>query len=238
LAHVARVESLGHLTAALAHELSQPLASIRSHADAAEMLLTSQSTHPGDVRDCLEDIRRDSARAADILNRVRGMLQKEDGVRGPADLNGVVVDVLDILRTEADARGVTLDVDAAATPLVVLGDRVQLQQVVINLILNAFDALAAQPLGQRRVRVRTCIAGPELVELTVCDTGPGIPEPDRASLFEPFFSTKPHGLGIGLSITREIIEAHNGTVGLVVPGCGGTTLRLTLPLLGAVESAF
>jgi signal transduction histidine kinase len=228
-AHAARLATLGELSATIAHEISQPLGAILSNADAGAMLLDSDD--PGRVneaRQIFADIRRDDLRARDVVRRVRALAQHHALSLQPLDVNDVIDDTVRLIETDAARRGVAITLDLAAIPRV-SGDRTQLQQVLINLMLNAMDAMTDSPPGRRRLSVRTRLAESR-VEVCVSDTGPGVPADHLERLFESFFTTKAHGVGLGLAIARSILEAHAGNI-RATNHANGAAFTFTLPAL-------
>jgi C4-dicarboxylate-specific signal transduction histidine kinase len=229
LAHVTRVSTVGQLASSLAHELNQPLGAILRNAEAGELFLQDPSPDLDELRAILADIRQDDQRAGAVIDRMRALMKRRDPERHRLDLRLVVDDLFALVYADAEKRRVRLarESDPALPP--VLGDRVQLQQVVLNLLLNAMDALEATPPERRLVTVRARPVG-TTVEVTVSDTGPGIPADTLSRVFEPFFTTKPTGLGMGLAISRDIIEAHGGRLWAANNAAGGATFTLTLPV--------
>jgi signal transduction histidine kinase len=228
LLHASRLAVAGELTASIAHEISQPLGAILSNADAAEMLLQSGRISREELLQILADIRRDDLRAGEVIKRLRALLARHEVERQPLHANRVAEDAGAILRAEARRRGATLELALQARHDEVLGDPVQLQQVLINLVLNAFDALGASPPERRHVRVETTDSAAG-VQIVVRDFGPGIAAADLPRVFDPFFSSKASGMGLGLSIARSIVEAHGGTI--TAANCEpGAEFRVTLPL--------
>ncbi|MBJ6762281.1 nodulation protein V [Myxococcaceae bacterium JPH2] len=229
LAHVSRVAALGELTASLAHELNQPLAAILSNAQAARRLLNATPAALGEVREALGDIISDDQRAGEVIHRMRALLKRGEPRQELHSLNDLVGEVARLLANDIHLRGATLQLALAPSLPAVQGDGIQLQQVVLNLLVNAMDAMADVPTGQRHLRVRTAEPRPGQVELSVQDSGGGI-EPSRLALiFEPFYSTKENGLGMGLSISRSIVEAHGGRLEAESPPGQGALLRCVFP---------
>jgi signal transduction histidine kinase len=232
IAHYDRVAAMGELATSLAHELNQPLAAILANAQAARNVL--QTAHPDlrEVRESLDDIVDDDKRAGEVIRRMRALLKKEEFRPEPIDLNQTVRDVLRLLAQDAARRGVTVIADLQPGLPPVQGDSVQLQQVLLNLLVNAFDAVTGQSSERRRVTVRTFHIASGMVELDVQDEGEGIVAKHVSRLFEPFFTTKRDGLGMGLSIVRSILELHGGRIEAEnVPGSGARFRCLLPPML-------
>jgi PAS domain S-box-containing protein len=228
LAHASRLSLVGELTASIAHEINQPLGAILSNADAAEMLLESAPPSLDQVRAILGDIRKDDLRASEVIRRLRTLLKKRAMEVQPVDLNEVSSDVVLLVRAESRRRGVTVEsVPADDLPLV-RGDKVHLQQVLLNLVVNGMEAMADVP-GEKKVTVHATVTEDGSAEVFVSDTGPGIPPNRLPRLFDPFFSTKNEGMGLGLSIARSLVEAHGGTIWAENNPDGGATFRFTLP---------
>jgi len=237
LAHLSHVSTIGQLSTAMAHELNQPLGAILSNAEAAEMLLDADPPALDQVREILTDIRQDDERAGEVIRRMRALLRKEEMRMAPLDIGVLVPEILRLVSSEAAMRKVSFRVTVAPGALPVRGDRVHLQQVMLNLILNAMDAAAESHSDERRVVVQAGRNQGGDIEVAVSDNGPGIPPEQLARLFEPFFSTKPQGMGIGTSIARTIIQAHQGRIWAENNTTGGVTLRFSLPVDGRAESA-
>jgi signal transduction histidine kinase len=214
LAHVNRYSTAGELTASISHELNQPLGAILANAEAAESLLKSSTPNLDELREIVTDIRRDDLRASEVIQRLRGMLSKAPAEMRNVDLNEIVRDTILLLSPLAIARKVEVNETILRAPLPIRGDRVLLQQAIVNLIVNAMDALDALsgvPRAERKVTISTA-RNDSFAELSVSDAGPGIDFDKLKEVFEPFFTTKPKGMGMGLSIARTIIEAHNGLI--------------------------
>jgi signal transduction histidine kinase len=233
LLHASRLAVAGELTASIAHEINQPLGAILSNADAAQMLIESGRMEHQELLQILADIKRDDLRAGEVIKRLRALLARHATEQRRFDLHEAIEDAAAILRAEARRRGVEVEVDLKAKRADVLGDPVQIQQAVINLLLNAFDASAQVPPPARRVRVETrdTAAG---VQLGVRDFGAGIAPADLARVFDPFFSTKRDGMGLGLAITRSIVEAHGGTISAAGRDVGAE-FRIVLPNAHATD---
>jgi PAS domain S-box-containing protein len=212
IAHLNRVAAMGELTAALAHELNQPLAAILSNAQAAGRFLGGESPDLVQVGECLTDIVADDKRAAEVINRLRSLLKKGEYQPSLVDLNEVVSEAMRLVGNDALLRQVSVKFEPLPGLPPVLGDRIQLYQVALNLIMNGLDAVAERSPRDRWVLVRTTEVDGGGVELTVEDSGNGVAASDLARVFEPFFTTKRDGLGMGLSISRSIVQAHGGKI--------------------------
>jgi signal transduction histidine kinase len=232
MAHLDRRAAMGELATSLAHELNQPLNAILQNAGVAQMLLTSHAVPAalGDMADIISDIRKDDIRASEVIRRMRGLLQKHELESRPVDVNEVAQDTIAIVRPDARAREIHLDMELAHDVRPILGDRVHLQQVLLNLLLNAVDAVAAMPPERRRVRVSTRQRDGD-VRLAVADTGRGIPADRISEIFEPFYTTKSEGrgMGMGLAIARSIVEAHGGRMAAENNAGGGATVWFSVP---------
>jgi signal transduction histidine kinase len=232
LAHVSRVSTLGELAASLAHELNQPLAAILSNAQAARIILGRPSPDLDEVREILGEVVEDDERAGQVIKRLRSLYRNGHRERAPLDVNELIREVLRLLQNDVLLRGAALRLDLAGGLPPVQGDRIQLQQVMLNLMMNGLDAMRDVPSGQRSLTVRSGPDGPGNLRIEVADTGPGVRETDRERLFEPFFTTKPSGMGMGLPIARSIVEAHGGELSLVSPPGAGAVFQLTIPVRG------
>jgi C4-dicarboxylate-specific signal transduction histidine kinase len=211
LAHASRLAVAGELTASIAHEINQPLGAIQTSADAADMILQAGGDRRDDLLRIVSRIRRDNMRASDVIRRLRSLLARHAPEQTSFDLNGAMNDVATLLFAEARQREVALELRPAPMPARILGDETQMQQVLINLVLNAMDAVADLP-PERRTVVVTIGQTPQAVALTVRDHGHGITVENLPKVFESFFSTKKKGMGLGLSIARTIVEAHGGRI--------------------------
>ena len=227
-AHLERVAAVGELGVSIAHELNQPLAAILTNAETAQELLRRTPMDLPLVRETLQDIISDDKRAGEVIHHMRALLKKGEGQHGRHDFNDLVREVLRLVGAEAQLRGVTLALQLSPSTLYIHGDGVQLQQAVLNLTINALDAVGACPAGERHVWVRTR-RHEERVEFVVEDTGVGLSEDVLRRLGEPFFTTKSEGLGMGLSISRSILEAHQGQLQAERRAGGGALFRCTLP---------
>ena len=229
LAHAGRVSMMGQLASALAHELNQPLGAILRNVEAAEIFLREATPDIEELRAIVSDIRSDDQRAGEVIDRLRSMLKRRDLESRPLAVGELLSEATALARADAAARRVTIEIAAAPGLPAVNGDRVHLQQVLLNLVLNAMDAMNGGD-GQRKVILRAGPGGAGAVEISVCDTGHGIPAEKLADVFEPFYTTKSHGMGLGLAISRTIIEAHGGRIWAENNAGGGATFRFTLPV--------
>jgi PAS domain S-box-containing protein len=230
IAHAGRVSMMGQLASALAHEINQPLGAILRNAEAAELFMQSDSPDLDEIRAILADIRKDDQRAGSVIVRMRELLRRHELDAHPLELGELVGDVASLLRMDAVARKVKLDMEVPVDLPLVRGDRVHLQQVLLNLVLNGMDALDATGRDDRRVSMSARLDGAQWVEIAVSDTGDGIPAEVLPHVFESFFTTKSNGMGMGLSIARTIIEAHGGRLWAANKDGAGATFRFTLPI--------
>ncbi|MCM3872038.1 MAG: PAS domain-containing protein [Pyrinomonadaceae bacterium] len=235
LAHLSRVTMLGELSSSLAHELNQPLGAILRNTEAAELFLQDPSPDLEELRAILADIRHDDQRAGAVIDRMRSMLKRREVEHSLLDLNMLAGEVISFVQPDADARKVRVTLAAASSSSSVHGDRVQLQQVLLNLILNAMDAVNGSAPDRCLVTVCVKPLGTQ-VQVAVSDSGHGIPDDKLARLFEPFFTTKANGIGMGLPISRTIIESHGGSVRAENNQNGGATLYFMLPVAGEEEN--
>ncbi len=229
LAHVNRQATAGELSSSIAHELNQPLGAILTNAETAELILSSPSPDLKELKEILTDIRRDDLRANEVLQRMRGFLKRTPFEKKDIDLNDTMREVFGFLTVQASMRNIALYLDASPKALPIRGDPVQLQQVILNLIVNSMDAMAAMPYG-RTVIGRTEIDGGSSAVISISDSGPGIAPEKLNEVFDPFFTTKQQGMGIGLSIARTIVQAHSGRIWAENQPDGGAVFRLSLPL--------
>ncbi|MFB2595056.1 sensor histidine kinase [Paracoccus sp. p4-l81] len=228
LQHAARLVTLGEMASTLAHELNQPLAAIAGYAAGSRNLLAA-GADSADLAPVLEKLEGQAARAGAILHRVQDFARKRTSQRVPVDLAAVVATALHFIEDEARTRGVPVRADLPGQPLLLLADPVLIEQAVINLVRNALDALAATPPEARDILVQVT-AGADMARITVADTGPGIAPARVADLFAPFQTTKPEGMGLGLSICRSILESHGGRLTYAPRPGGGSLFDMTLPL--------
>jgi C4-dicarboxylate-specific signal transduction histidine kinase len=230
LAHAARVTMLGELSASLAHELNQPLAAILSNAQAARRFLARESPALAEVREALTDIIADDQRAGKIIQQLRDLGKKDSRERAPLDVNALVQQVVYLVRSDALERRVTISLALDAGIPYVSGDRIQLQQVLLNLALNAFEAMQQTTDRPRELLIRTARQDDMTLLTSFQDTGVGVDETTLQQIFTAFFTTKAEGMGLGLAISRSIIEAHGGRIWALPHAHQGTTVCFTLPL--------
>ncbi len=232
LAHSGRVTVLGQLASSIAHELSQPLGAILRNTEAAELLLKMRPPDLEELRAIITDIHSDDQRASQVIDRLRSLLKHRSLEMEPLEPNDMIAEVLSLLQHNATARRVKLDHFATPGLPAVQGDRIHLQQVLLNLIVNAMDAVAGIPVDRRSIRVTTQRSGVQEIEIRVCDNGPGIPTEFLERLFDPFFTTKANGMGMGLAVSRTIVEAHKGKIRAENRPEGGACFSFTLPAAG------
>jgi two-component system, LuxR family, sensor kinase FixL len=229
IAHVGRVSMMGQLASALAHEINQPLGAILRNAEAAELFMQDPSPDLDEVRAILADIRKDDQRAGSVIDRMRAMLKRHNPAKQTVDVGNLVGGVIALVRTDALVRHIKVASIVPANLPPVFGDPVHLQQVLLNLIVNAMDAIDGGNPEHKVVSVTVSFHRPRTIEIAVNDTGPGIPANALPHIFDPFFTTKPNGMGMGLAICRTIVEAHNGMLWAENRSEGGASFRLTLP---------
>jgi len=210
LAHVSRVSVMGELSASMAHELNQPLTAILSNAQAAQRFMAADQPDEAEFREILKDIVRDTTRARDVIQHLRALVKRSEREFVRVDVNEITGQVISILDGDIVGRNVMVTRELAPELPLVLGDRVQLQQVLLNLLLNAFDAVSGNRQPNRRVTVLTAMTAEGMVRVSVRDTGAGIPPDKLHQIFDAFFTTKSEGMGMGLSVSRSIIESHGG----------------------------
>jgi C4-dicarboxylate-specific signal transduction histidine kinase len=237
LAHVTRVTTLGEVTASFAHELNQPLAAIANNANACLGLVPRGRHDLDEVRDALADIVSEAERATAIIERVRGLAKRSSPEKVPLQLSDVVETIVALAATESDARRVAMRTDVAADLPVVLADRVQLQQVLLNVVVNGMDAMSTVAEQERLLEIRGCSDrqdGSPAARISVQDRGIGFDAGQMERLFEPFYTTKAHGMGMGLAISRSIIAAHGERLWAEANPGPGATFSFSLPAAAAV----
>jgi PAS domain S-box-containing protein len=230
LAHLSRVSTMGVLTSSLAHELNQPLTAILSNAQAGSRFLSAPTPDLAEVRGALEDIAQDAKRAGEVIRQMRALVRKDEPHLEPLDLNRVISDVVRLLHSDMLVRKVQIALELAPKLRPASGDNAQLQQVMLNLVLNAFDAMKDVPEGKRTVILRTRQLDAASIQVEVSDVGTGISPDQLVNLFEPFRSSKREGLGLGLSISRSIVEAHQGRIWAENNPDHGAIFYFTLPV--------
>jgi two-component system, LuxR family, sensor kinase FixL len=230
-AHLLRVASLGELSSAMAHELKQPLMAIMSNAQAAQILLARDNVDLREIRDIINDILADDKRAGEVIDRLHGLVKRRDFRPQPLEANQLIRDVLHMMNYELTSRSVQVVTELTADDLPIRGDRVQLQQVLINLILNAVDSMSQPPTNDRTLTLRSCRAAGNLIHISLADTGHGIPAGDEETIFESYYTTKSDGLGLGLSLSRSILMAHGGNLRAENQGSNGAIFHCSIPEL-------
>jgi C4-dicarboxylate-specific signal transduction histidine kinase len=228
--HAGRLLTLGQMTAAIAHEIKQPLSTILTNVQTSLRWLAKADPNLPKVTQLSERIAASAQRATDIIDRIQDMAGKRRPQRVALDLNEVIREALSFVRHDCEVKSISLRLDMTADLPAVTGDRIQLQQVVVNLLCNSGQALATVSPERREISVATFRNSPDSVGFSICDTGPGIPEADLERVFGRFFSTKEKGMGIGLTICQSIIYAHGGTIAASNRPEGGAEFRVVIPL--------
>ena len=229
LAHINRFSTAGELTASIAHEINQPLGSILTNAETAQSILASNNPDIDELNNIVSDILQDDRRASEVIRRLRSLLKRAPFEPKSIDLNELVRETVDFLSALAVGREVKLNSIISPAALPIVGDRIQLQQVILNLVVNAIDAMADTPSDDRVISIRTSRVE-NFAELAISDHGPGIPEDKLKEVFEPFATTKSKGMGMGLSIARTIVEAHDGQISASNELGRGAVFRIKLPI--------
>jgi signal transduction histidine kinase len=229
LAHVARVSTVGELTASLAHQLNQPLTGIMSNAQAALRMLARTPPDVLKIREALSDVVDADKRAKEVIQRLHELLRKGELDMTIVDVDNAIRDITTLVADDALTRNIRIRLDLGSEPRLVKGDRVQLQQVVLNLLLNAMEAIGEDHVAERLVAIDSQYLGRDTVAVSVRDTGAGISDDANDLLFEPFYTTKPTGMGMGLAIARSIVESHGGRISMRRAPRRGTIAEFTLP---------
>lgn len=235
LAHASRVSTLGQLSSALAHEINQPLGAILRNTEAAELFLKQTPPDLDELLAIIMDIRKDEQRAASVIERMRALLKRRELRFETLAIDELITQVASLLDAEIQSRHVTLQIDVPGELPKIVGDRVHLQQVILNLVLNSLDAMDGINAGQRQIVIRASQTMDEVVELTVIDRGTGFAAEQLQHLFEPFYTTKSEGTGIGLAISKTIVEMHGGEISAENNPDGGSTVRFTVKVAEEVD---
>jgi two-component system sensor kinase FixL len=230
LAHVNRVTTLGEMTASISHEVSQPIAAVVTNAGAGLRWLSAQPSNTEEVKRALSRILKDGNRASEVITRIRALSKKMPPRKDLLAINDIVLEVVGLTRGEAERSRVSVQTALARGLPPVSGDRIQLQQVVLNLMVNAMDAMHGNREGSRELLVGSQMGGSDSVVVIVKDSGPGIDPDHIGRIFEAFYTTKPHGIGMGLAICRSIVEAHDGRLWAATNGSRGATFQFSLPV--------
>ena len=230
LAHISRVNMLGELATGIAHEINQPLTAVATYTQASRRLVEAGAIHRDELLDVLGRIADEAVRAGEIIHRLKALVRKRPSKREICDVNELVADVMRLADIEARNRGVGIELDLDGSLPQVCVDSVQIQQVILNLVRNAIEAVETNTNGRNTVQIVTRSTPGASIEVSVTDTGPGVAKADAERLFESFFSTKGTGMGMGLSISRTIIEAHEGRIGYRGHDAGGSTFFFTLSI--------
>jgi C4-dicarboxylate-specific signal transduction histidine kinase len=229
LAHIARVTALGELTASIAHEVNQPIAATVINGNASLRWLATEPPNLEEARDAIQRIVADANRAADVIARVRGLAKRTPPEKAPLNINEVILAVISLTAKEIESSHVSLDIQLSDDLPLIFGDRVQLQQVILNLILNAVEAMSGTYAGSRELFLSTTREEPAGVLVAVHDSGRGLDPTKIDHLFEAFYTTKREGMGMGLAISRSIVEAHGGRIWAGPNTPRGAAFRFTVP---------
>jgi C4-dicarboxylate-specific signal transduction histidine kinase len=236
LAQAARLGTMGEMAAAIAHELNQPLTAISSYAQACQRMMESGSIQQKDIKEILNKVHAQARRAGRVIQGLRSFVKQRAVNRQPTDLHRVLRDVSMLAELDARAHGIVMQVEASDVLPRVQADPIQLQQVLLNLIRNGVDAMADGQAKKPLIEIRASMEQNEEVWITVTDYGAGISTDHAENLFEPFFTTKKEGMGMGLSLSRSIIEAHGGRLEFSAHPEGGSEFNITLPTLPETDS--
>jgi PAS domain S-box-containing protein len=236
LAHASRMTTMGELTASLAHEVNQPIAAVVTGASTCVRWLTRDSPDILEARDAALGVVRNGKRAADIINRIRSLSRKGDSQRQLVDINEVILEIIALVRNEARRYSISIHTDLGENLPRVMADPLQVQQVMMNLIMNSIDAMKSVD-QTREISIRSQGAEDQQLTISVSDTGVGLPPQQADKIFDAFFTTKPHGIGLGLRISRSIIEAHGGSLWATPNSPGGASFYFTLSTTGRPDEA-
>ncbi len=228
LTHLSRVAALGMVTSSLVHELSQPLGAILNNAEAAEHVLQSDAPDLNELRAIVREIRDDDQRATGVISSLRALLRRGEFKPCPVALDDLLDEVVTLMRSDSAKRNIAIALDLPSDLPRVHGDRIQLQQVLLNLLINGMDALNSKAEGERALTLQARRSDRGFVEVALSDNGPGLRVEQLGRMFEPFFTTKATGMGLGLSVSRTVIEAHGGRIWAENNADGGATFRFTL----------
>jgi C4-dicarboxylate-specific signal transduction histidine kinase len=229
LAHANRVATMGHLSASIAHEINQPIGAAITYANAASHWLDAQPPDLEEVRRALGFIMESNVRAGNVVDRIRALVKKAPPRKDRLEINETVLEVIALIQNEMAKKGISVRTQLAQTLPAIQGDRVQLQQVILNLLINAVEAMSEMTEGLRELLISTAKTDSEGVLVAVRDSGPGLAPEGLERLFEAFYTTKPGGLGMGLSICRSIIEAHGGKMSATTNAPQGAVFQFTIP---------
>ncbi len=231
LAHLSRLSTMGEMATGLAHELNQPLTSIVNYAHGCRLRIASNGLRQVEITEALEEIANEARRAGEIIRRIRSFVRKTEPRRSSVALAEVIGQVSEMMRHQMQERGIVVLVETEHDLACIEADKVQMQQVLLNLMQNSLDSIAETQKSGGRITVKATSNGPDLVEVVVQDTGGGLPAGALERIFEPFYTTKPNGTGMGLAISRTIIEAHGGRISASSNSHGGADVRFSLPLV-------
>jgi C4-dicarboxylate-specific signal transduction histidine kinase len=235
LAHVTRVATLGEMTASIAHEVNQPLTAVIANANASLRWLAAATPNLDEARDAVSRILRDGNRAGEVIARIRALVQKTDTEKVRLDINQTIQEVVVLMQNETVRKGVAIRMELAADVPRVLGDRIQLQQVILNLVMNGIEAMGTVADRPREMLIRSSAHESDQLLVAVQDSGVGIDSQHLDKIFDTFYTTKPQGMGMGLAISRSIVENHGGRLWAVPNDGPGATFQFTLQACGKEE---